>query len=306
MNKKTRKMLIIVSLIIILILVIILIVKYNQLNSQDGSKVEDAPIYTEDQVENQGKVALLETRSEFYMVRRVIQKYYTFSQYLLEEPNSVDNKQNIYSLFCQNYIEEYSITQDNIIDKASKSDCDSVYVSEIYKADFIEKPSMYFVKGLAVNVAKQKSEKFNIIVIIDKNTEKAGIILYDYMEEFGYNDVKIGDSVNLIQNELNNDNTYYTEYITELDYVEDMFNEFKYSCIYYPEYAYEKLDENVKESKFSNYEDFLNYVTQNKTDIFTMNFGSYVKNTDGYKCITESGKELYIKTNGIGNYKVLF
>lgn len=218
----------------------------------------------------------------------------------------MDNQQNIYNLFCQKYIEEYSITLDNIVDKVSKSECDSIYVNEIYKADFIENPTMYFVNGLAVNVAKQKSETFNMIVIIDKNTEKAGIILYDYMEKFGYNDVKVGDSVNLIQTELNNENNYYTEYITELDYVEDIFNEFKYLCIYYPEYAYEKLDKSVKESNFSNYEEFLNYVTQNKENIFTMDFGSYVRNTDGYKCITESGKEVYIKTNGIGNYKILF
>lgn len=305
MDEKKRKNLILLSVIIIIVLVLFLIFKAKSLNSQDGTKVKDEVIYSNEQEGNQGTVSLLETRSEMYMARRVVQKYYTYSKYLSENPDSEENKKNLYNVFCKCYVDKYNVTVENVNTKASTSDCDTVYIDEIYRVEFIGKPYIYFVKGLAINMQNQKKEKFNVAVMIDKNTEKAGIILEDYISELNYSDIKAGDKVTLIQDSLENDNNYYIEYISELDYVQDMFNEFKQLCVYYPEEAYLKLTDNMKQ-QFKDENQFISYINENKTKILVSSFGAYDKNQDQYKCITEDGKAYNFITNGIGNYKVEF
>lgn len=306
---KQKKILNVIAILLVLLvfLLIIFFVNKNRLESQDGSDVVDEPYYSSDpSVQNNGIVDKISTRSEFFLVKRVIEKYYLLSLDLFNNPEDANIRKNFFNLFSSEYIKEYELTENNISEKISNSECNSVRIDDIYVVRSDEAPNMYFVKGLAINIEKQISEEYTVIVMIDVNNSKAAILLEDYVNAHQYNNITIGQEISIISNQLINDNGYYYENVSENEYVTYMFEEFKNDCIYFPERAYNNLSLETKNNRFPNLDTFKNYISSNMRSIILLKLASYIKLEDGYKCMNEEGEYYMFKTEGIMDYSVNF
>ena len=102
MSKKTK-------LIIIIIVSVILynIVKnYRVQKEQDGSDVKDDP-YKGNELEEQGVLFNLDSKGEYYFVKRVVEKYFLYSKYIQEYDEFPISQFS--SMFDKKYLEKYNV-----------------------------------------------------------------------------------------------------------------------------------------------------------------------------------------------------
>ena len=111
---------------------------------------------------------------------------------------------------------------------------------------------------------KQAKEKFNIIVILDYNNMAYSVIPVDEKEI----ENKIVKTTVIASNENNN---IYQLSISDESMAKIYFNTYKDSFIDDFEYAYNHLDEEYKNKKFAEFEDFKEFIEENREDIFKNN-----------------------------------
>ena len=146
------------------------------------------------------------------MVKSCVDKFYAYYESLYnsqgdsiiideEAQKSLDkqkeeNKNAVYSMLDDTYIDYKNITLDNLTSKISKIDPLYVSVTEMYELQKDENMYVYFVYG---NIRDQKTSnisKFSMIVKIDMRNRAFKVLLQDYVNE-KYNNIQIGETVQI-------------------------------------------------------------------------------------------------------------
>lgn len=308
-----RKSVIVKSLIVLTIAIIVIIIVLNYVKNEEEKRLQDGSNVRDDDskinnVEVNGVVKYVNTKSEYYLVKSVIEEYFIDSDNIINY-NSISNSE-FFNLFSNVYTNEYSLDLNNIKEKISKSGCTTVRIDKLYRVLFENGPMHYFAYGYAINEEKNIKEEFSMIVLVDNFTENTAILLEDYMKDHNYLNIELNSEISMIQSKVENDNKYLSKHITEEEYVSDMFNEFRKDCLYYPERAYRNLTDIIKEKEFNSYDEFKKYIDDNTRKILLMEFGTYLRESvDGktvYMCSTTDGEIYTFYTDSVMNYKVEF
>ena len=152
-----------------------------------------------DPVEIDNTLQRVSKRNNFYMVKSCVDKFYAYYESLYnsqgdsiiideEAQKSLDkqkeeNKNAVYSMLDDTYIDYKNITLDNLTSKISKIDPLYVSVTEMYELQKDENMYVYFVYG---NIRDQKTSnisKFSMIVKIDMRNRAFKVLLQDYVNE---------------------------------------------------------------------------------------------------------------------------
>ena len=286
-----KKKILIITIFVVVLLVFIIYFFYNKANVQYSSSI----------VENISDI------NEAYDVKTCTEKFYNYCKdYLTSNPSI------IYGLLDEEYIKYYDLTKNNFKKYIDVSNSDSIQIEEVYKIQERNNVGMYIVKSKLLLKNSDIMNDFNIILKIDKKNNTYSIFLNNYIEDKGYSKLSIGDKVNIKLKGIMEDSDLNNKYDPSnnkkiTDNVEDMFGDYTYMCIFYEKEAYNLIDNEIKE-KYSTYDIFDKYITDNIIDLVTMDLYSYSDvqqdNFIEYKCTSTTGQVFTFKVKSYITYSV--
>lgn len=282
MNKRLKKIFFIIWIIFFIILLMYIIYS-SKIDFKNNSKNNES-------IANKKKfngVERISNRSEFYEVKNCVYKFFSGC-------NSINNPEgdiifltlnDIISLLDKDYIKFANITANNISDKIKPYNGDEIQINNMLLIQEKNNLSLYLVEFNNIIKADDSEEKFKFLVKRNKNNNLFSIYLDDYVVDNEYDKLEIGENKNIQLNDIEEEKlNYYTDLSIDMSvYKEDLFNDFKKSCLYYKERAYSLLDDDQRKNEYKTFDEFSKYLKENTVDIVTMKINQCdVIDKDGY------------------------
>ncbi len=317
------KKLIIFLIIIVLIILIAFVIYRNRGKLFHGIEVaEDNYVY-----EEKPGLQRVNIRNNYYIVKNNVTKFYTeyINAYNIEDgykiidedvKKTIEQQQKkcaekLYAMLDKQYIEDNEITNENILSKLGKIGASEINITDMYVSEKNIRMSAYLVYGTLRNKKTSEISEFSMIVKVDSANKTFSIFMKDYVEKH-YNNIKEGNILQIDSSktiEKNDHNTYEYKHISDSEYVDDLFNQYKEEILFNPELVYSKLDEEYKNKKFDSLEAFIQYTKNNIRQNVVMSLNEYKKeNEDGYTryvCLDKNGNSYIFSEESVMNYTLI-
>ena len=216
---------------------------------------------------------------------------------------------SIKKLLDQQYINEQSIEDQKIILKLNKyrtnEETYNLNIENAYEVDLDEKITVILVE------TELNNEDLQMIIKLDKINNTFSIFLEDFIEEFNYSKDMKKKNINIKtdQIEKNSYNSRIKVNTTETSIVSEYFVEYKRKMVNDTKNAYELLNEEYKQKKYGSYENFENFVKNNKEKIMNASIEKYqITENEGiknYVCVDKEGKYYIFVEKNITHYEVI-
>ena len=277
---KKLKMVIIIFVIIILLLILILLNNYYSEN-----KKEDASLAVRDISVTQ-KIPLEKEESigTYMLIDEMIENFFL---HISQNNENINNAEAAYFVLDEEYINENSITKDNVLTFFEKyRDYNSYSTKNMYNKKITESEGManvfYYIKGVL-----RMNGQLEYVYILLKEDSLNQTYSIQFLDENQFNTI-IEDSTNVDIEEFEIENKEYnqlyvkttTDYDICLKHMEDYKNALNNNV----EEAYVMLDEEYKEKRFGSLENFEIYREEKQETFGNENFVQYLVNDyDTYK-----------------------
>lgn len=306
-RKVRRNVLLVVGILIVILLIVIFSIIYNSPDS----------IF----VNRDDRVTRVDNVNEYYNVQTCVKKFYELYKDVYYGENFYENLTNeefkqkslevLYNLLDKEYIEKYSINKDNISEKVGEVLNANLQINNIYRIKKNDDIAMYIVYSEQVDNVNNKIEELNIMVKIDSSRNTFGILLDNYIVDQGFNNIKENQKYNVeLSNILaNSTNKFTSADVGQVEYVEDMFEDYRYSMMYNRNRAYSLVNEETKNNKFNTFDSYSNYIKDNIKNIVTMKIKTYKVNeqekyTD-YEYVDTYGNQYTFRVTSSMKYTVI-
>ena len=246
--KKVKK--IIISLLVLLIILsIILIILIKQNNNIDenllpNNELANTKVYASNSVKENNIYTIL-------AIDNVIQNVIDYAK--------ENNKQALYNITETNYIKRNNISTDNVI--TIYENIEKYYIQEMCAFE-TSTMSEYYTYGFILKENNDKPENYYFKVCKDSSNSTFSVSPLKIDE---YNKAKEG-KINKTENESIKSNLYnkynYNLYSGK-DVAEKYINDFIFKMKYIPDVAFGTLDEEYRNKKFSNIDEFKSYIKNN-------------------------------------------
>ena len=282
--KSLKKIIIIVVIIIFLLVISIAILKH--IDKKDKEKNFENTIT----MDIKNTIASIDNRNEFFAVNSCVTKYLT---YIAQQDNEM-----IYSMLDKNYIEAYNITKQNSISNTIQYSNPVFYNDKILTIQDNVNVYTYFVYGKVIDKDTGDISNLNIVVRLDKGKDLFSIMPYKYIEDKGYN-ITEGNTITLKYNEIEDKtyNKFAFKNISDNEMSIFYLNQIKDRFLYDVDGSFEKLNKDYKNKRFSNEEEYKNYITKNIANIYSAQLQKYqIKEYTNYKqfVLVDQNNKCYI------------
>lgn len=306
-RKVRRNVLLVVGILIVILLIVIFSIIYNSPDSIFSNK--------------DNRVTRVDNVNEYYNVQTCVKKFYELYKDVYYGENFYENLTNeefkqkslevLYNLLDKEYIEKYSINKDNISEKVGEVLNANLQINNIYRIKKNDDIAMYIVYSEQVDNVNNKIEDLNLMVKIDSSRNTFGILLNNYIVDQGFNNIKENQKYNVeLSNILaNSTNKFTSADVGQVEYVEDMFEDYRYSMMYNRNRAYSLVNEETKNNKFNTFDSYSNYIKDNIKNIVTMKIKTYKVNeqekyTD-YEYVDTYGNQYTFRVTSPMKYTVI-
>lgn len=278
--------------------------------SEDDADVGDVPL----EIIVAKEAQILKDKPRFFSVEKMINTY-------LEYVNA-GNSIAIYSILDNSYINNNGISVQNVLDVIQQT---TYYIGkyqakEMYIKDDTYKPIYYIYGTLEENLKKSPvyftmyQDNDNMTFALKPISQEEYLLCTSGSKKETYKEeIKLTDYNRYTLNVLNNEQIaqrYFENYIND--------------ARYYPQDAYNSLDERYKNLRFGSYENFTAYLTQKAAELEALDYKAvknanqfqsqeeyqnYIKNLDRkrmekYYIYTVDETEYCICVDGYGNYYI--
>lgn len=320
MSKSNLYKIIIVVVIIIIIIVALLLLLLNR-NEYENETYVPAPSVTYSE-----EVEKLEDYNKFYSLEEMIKKYCIYDSY--------GNSEGIYSVLDNAYCEANGITAENTVNKIERHNLSdyNLILEEAYIYDDSLYP-IFFTKSIIRNT--EEKQELYLILKMDQANLTFSVIPINKEVFDGYINNQ-GSKLATSPIEKNNYNTQEDVTVSEKNVLDKYFDNYIYELMYRPEEAYSRLNEEYRTAKFTDYNDFLNYINVHNSEIVQMDiksaktledfateddYNEYMVNYElkginlykieekeeykQYICIDNFGNYYIFRENGVNDYDIL-
>lgn len=311
--KKMKNVIILVAILIIILTIILIAVKNNSKEAQSEEESSNESIdYSK--VETHKVTETL----QFYSVSQCVQNYFDLvnidnpDYYGQDETGKrvrmIDEqqaKQNLYNLLSENYKKEKEITVDNVTKYVSQINQKVIFTPINMYVLQGENADKYLVYGIVEDMSYNKIK--DIYIFVNKDEAHSTFSIEEINEEYSdIEKIKINnENLSITENE---NNTYTNPSITDEYIAEQQFNIYKQIILGDQELAYKFLNEEYRNKRFEDYNDFKKYVAEKKVDIVKSNAEKYsINENDNYKeyvCLDDSGNYYVFRIDNQLNYEV--
>ena len=312
--KKMKNVIILVAILIIILTIILIAVKNNSKEAQSEEESSNESIdYSK--VETHKVTETL----QFYSVSQCVQNYFDLvnidnpDYYGQDETGKrvrmIDEqqaKQNLYNLLSENYKKENEITVDNVTKYVSQINQKVIFTPINMYVLQGENADKYLVYGIVEDMSYNKIR--DIYIFVNKDEAHSTFSIEEINEEYSdIEKIKINnENLSITENE---NNTYANPSITDEYIAEQQFNIYKQIILGDQELAYKFLNEEYRNKRFEDYNDFKKYVAEKKVDIVKSNAEKYsINENDNYKeyvCLDDSGNYYVFRIDNQLNYEVM-
>lgn len=312
--KKMKNVIILVAILIIILTIILIAVKNNSKEAQSEEESSNESIdYSK--VETHKVTETL----QFYSVSQCVQNYFDLvnidnpDYYGQDETGKrvrmIDEqqaKQNLYNLLSENYKKEKEITVDNVTKYVSQINQKVIFTPINMYVLQGENADKYLVYGIVEDMSYNKIK--DIYIFVNKDEAHSTFSIEEINEEYSdIEKIKINnENLSITENE---NNTYTNPSITDEYIAEQQFNIYKQIILGDQELAYKFLNEEYRNKRFEDYNDFKKYVAEKKVDIVKSNAEKYsINENDNYKeyvCLDDSGNYYVFRIDNQLNYEVM-
>lgn len=318
-NLKKAIIIIFVLLIIILVVQILLNKKKNQEMLKNKEIVESEnkteeifedggpdgnTIMSEDDdivVETESIIAEVKNEKYYILIKNCVENYYK-----IMGSEDISNEQKI-AILDQQYIDEYKINTDNVTNILSKKY--DFFIKNMYTSMSQSGIYLFWVDGKCIDGDDETSKNESVIVRLDETENAYSVIPYEFLKRKNINENNFN---NLRDNkiELNQYNKAQEVKTTDLEIANTVFLNYKKALIYDLEFAYEKLNNEYRETKFGSYDNFKEYINKNINRIKKSNISTY-KVTQEYENINDiriednNGSVYVIQEYTLNDYSVM-
>lgn len=268
MKNKTMIILLIVVIIVILICLVLLNIIRKYANTD----------YYETEFENQimyeqiNEIELLNNKNKYFAINDILSSFVScikeingdmeYDTFMIEKDEAMkaflDEGINIMNnMLDPLYKSEMNTTRQSLIQMAKKYDNYNLIIDKVYIYDKSVNIDIFIVNAF---IGKQQ---LNIIIKTDSDNEVFSILLEDYMQKYDYNNEKIiGNIADTAIQQANENNVYEYKNITDKQMADHYFRNYMNMLKYQPNKAYELLDREYKNIKFSSYNDFERHIKE--------------------------------------------
>ena len=306
-RKVRRNVLLVVGILIVILLIVIFSIIYNSPDSIFSNK--------------DNRVTRVDNVNEYYNVQTCVKKFYELYKDVYYGENFYENLTNeefkqrsleiLYNMLDKEYIEKYSVTKDNISEKVGEVLNATLQINDIYRIKKNDDIAMYIVYSEQVDNVNNKIEDLNLMVKIDSSRNTFGILLDNYIVDQGFNNIKENQKYNVeLSNILaNSTNKFTAADIDQVTYVENMFEDYRYSMMYNRNRAYSLVNEETKNNKFNTFDSYNEYIKNNIKSIVIMEIKTYKVNeqekyTD-YEYVDTYGNQYTFRVTSPMKYTVI-
>lgn len=301
--KKIIAIVISIIIIITIVLVILLLAGKNNIQNLNESLEgkSDEIIISDTHI-----VEYANNRTNSFATSRIAEEYIN---YVVGE-----RKSELINIISNKYVQDDNITIDNIVDKVKDANVQysenyEVLINDMYVIKESINLESYLVNLTYCNLDTNKSYETKLMVQIDIQNLTFEVMPYKYMQNLGYDKLKIGDScaIEHKQIEKNENNTYKMTPISKDSTAERYFNTFLKHLKYDTQKSYELLDTQYRQQKFGNVNEYIKYVNDNKLKDITLKAYKVYNYTDysQYVCIDNQDRYYIFNENGVMNFTTL-
>lgn len=289
---KNIKRLIIILLIAIIIIsgaIIILRKIQNEYNEENVEELDTGKTYEN----NDNGFQILEDPNVFFSVENALSNYLEVISYRVEddEDNRYDIKSKeeqrdiILKLLDKKYTNKNSLNQENIYQYINKINYDYNLIPIDIRVRYDENIITYIMNVYLENIENmQLEERYYVIRKDNRNTTFSIEPILDEVNNL--DEISIENNEERI--EKNDYNQYNIETISIERLVKIYMDHFNHMMVYHPEIAYNKyLDEEYRNIKFGNIDEFKEYVEKNEEEIQSIRATKYLveNENDGKKYV---------------------
>lgn len=304
MEKSQRKILL--AIIIILILIIILIISfliYLNLNNENVISNEQIAeneiineVYEVEEIEANTEIRLVDSQSQYYSVVACINNYY---KAILD-----GNNKKLYDTLDNRYIQENSITQENVIEKINTSNfSNSDYIVKNMYIQETENIYNYYINGYL----REQGMNTNTYFVLFVDQYNSTYSIYPINEERYNNIIELKESIESNTISENDNNLYQVVQVSDEDTAKRLLEDYQYKIENNIQLAYEELDSEYRQKKFSDIEEYTQYI--NNIGISQSNVVQYQKSKIDdyvqYIILDENGRYYVFNETSVMKYNVL-
>lgn len=236
----------------------------------------------------------IKNEDSFFTIEKLMSNYYLYIR--------VGNKTAVSNILTENYKNNNSISDENVIEKAKNGSGsgENFYAREIYYKDDIMHPS-YLVYGI-IEENKTGVESYAIVYVDNEDSTYS----VEPISKETYNNYKNENAtIPTIEAIPSKDYNNYTKAtITEEDVINNYFERYVKDSLYYTEYAYSKLNEEYKNAKFPTLQEYQAYVN-NKSEELKSFLADEMKQQEDFATEEEYMEYLYnYETKGVERYNI--
>ena len=293
MDKHKKKVLIVVAIVLAVIAGIAIILSFF-LKDDEPNNPTDNP--SSNQTMNK-EIEKLTDELTFFALAQAINDYY----YVLSNRQT----SKLYSLLDKSYIEEYSVTENNIY-QIINADYDSVsYVAKNILYNPNSSTTYYFINGYFIQTSMMEDDatyqaNVNYLIIKDRDQN------YTIRPISNDNMVEYAKNYDLVDVKLNNHNILKSGSISEENKLTLYINEFLNLLFFDMNRAYQMLDTKTK-SKYQNFDDFNQQIMEIYESLTPKIFSYHKTLEEGkytYQILDDNQKNITIIENGPMDYLI--
>lgn len=320
MNKIKKSIIILTIIALLLILIMILLLK------NDYTQNETSTVTNNTEPKEQCGFISINDYEIYYRVKSILNKYIVYVRQIngdenieigkldmtVDEAKSMLQKQGLEALkkiLDKQYLEEMLISDEQIkLKQGEYKKNDGIYnlnIEDMYEIDLNENITIILTD------AKLNNTELQTLIKLDKKNNTYSIFLDDYIEKYSYSKDMSKQNINIDLNEIekNSFNSNVEVNTTETNIISQYFVDYKGKMINDTKVAYDLLNEEYKQKKYGNYEEFEKYVQNNKQKIMNSSIDKYqIIESDGIKkyiCIDKEGKYYIFIEKDIIHYEVI-
>lgn len=305
--KKIKRLMII---LIILALIIISIILYRYFNNKiENEQVKNTDLSTEipDEDPYNDTFSSIKDRNDYFTIKQIIEEYYwnirEVNGDIKEEENKFEDIKNTKEEMKKEAINSIK----NQMDELYKNDCgisDETIIKEanryILKDTEIKTNTQYEIHIEDMKVAKISESQLLFLTVVDVNKIKTNmlikldldnnlfsIFLADYIQKYKYNEKMSKEDIKIDNSRINEtDNNHFVyNTITDAEIAKEYFEMYKWYFFNNSQRAYNLLQNDYKEKRFGDYQEFQEYVGEMQDRYSSLSLTKYKVDTEDYENI---------------------
>lgn len=293
--------------ILIVIIIICCIGLYFVNKNQTEIKVEKNETNTipeeeviQEDIEESTEIQRVRDNNTYFTVTGYIEKLLGFVK--------KQNKEGILDLLDKSYIEDKKINEENI-GKHIKSlgEFQKIYTYEIYEKNDGINGKRFFVKGKQA-IGYNKDENIDVWYVLKVNNDNSSFSIIPHYEEAEVNSLE-DRYKNDGEISPNEENFFVIKNVTNDYMAKEYFYNFQYSILYDYKNFYDRIDEEYKNKRFANKEEYVKYIRDNRTAIDNMTLQEYRVREDldytEYICLDNRSNYYTIKVKDVMDYTII-